>query len=172
MPRQPRPARRHDRHRQRPLRGWRPGYRWSRQRDRTHTPARPARRPAPGSSVSATPGLGDRRLPQGPSGCRLPPICVSAAISKPSRTRRPEPPSRMALEVRAREDWLRQERRELRIEIDGQRQARKVAEITGTEYFKGLRDRARDPRKIIEDCCAPGRRVGRGSTSSHCDGRY
>jgi two-component system, cell cycle response regulator len=58
---------------------------------------------------------------------------------------------RMALEVRAREDRLRQELRELRIEIDEQRQARKVAEITGTEYFKNLRDRARDLRKIIED---------------------
>jgi len=58
---------------------------------------------------------------------------------------------RMALEVRAREDRLRQELRELRIEIDEQRQDRKVAEITGTEYFKNLRDRARDLRKIIED---------------------
>ncbi len=58
---------------------------------------------------------------------------------------------RMALEVRAREDRLRQELRELRIEIDEQRQARKVAEITGTEYFKDLRDRAKDLRKIIED---------------------
>jgi two-component system cell cycle response regulator len=58
---------------------------------------------------------------------------------------------RMALEVRAREDRLRQELRELRIEIDEQRQARKVAEITGTEYFKNLRDRAKDLRKIIED---------------------
>lgn len=50
----------------------------------------------------------------------------------------------MALEVRAREDQLRQQLRELRIEIDEQRQARKVAEITGTEYFKDLRDRARE----------------------------
>jgi two-component system cell cycle response regulator len=58
---------------------------------------------------------------------------------------------RMALEVRAREDRLRQELRELRIEIDEQRQARKVAEITRTEYFKNLRDRAKDLRKIIED---------------------
>jgi DNA-binding response OmpR family regulator len=58
---------------------------------------------------------------------------------------------RMALEVRAREDRLRQELRELRIEIDEQRQARKVAEITGTEYFKDLRDRAKDLRKIVED---------------------
>jgi len=39
---------------------------------------------------------------------------------------------------------------ELRIEIDEQRQARKVAEITGTEHFKNLRNRAKDLRKIIE----------------------
>jgi DNA-binding response OmpR family regulator len=58
---------------------------------------------------------------------------------------------RMALEVRAREDRLRRELRELRIEIDEQRQARKVAEITGTDYFRDLRDRAKDLRKIIED---------------------
>jgi DNA-binding response OmpR family regulator len=58
---------------------------------------------------------------------------------------------RMALEVRAREERLRQEVRELRIEIDEQRQARKVAEITGTEYFKELRDRAKDLRRIVED---------------------
>ena len=57
---------------------------------------------------------------------------------------------RMALEVRARENRLRQELRELRIEIDEQRQARKVAEITGTEHFKNLRNRAKDLRKIIE----------------------
>jgi DNA-binding response OmpR family regulator len=58
---------------------------------------------------------------------------------------------RMALEVRAREDRLREEVRELRIEIDEHRQARKVAEITGTEYFKELRDRAKDLRRIVEE---------------------
>jgi CheY-like chemotaxis protein len=58
---------------------------------------------------------------------------------------------RMALEVRAREERLRQELRELRIEIDEHRQAQKVAEITGTDYFKDLRDQARDLRKIIEE---------------------
>ena len=58
---------------------------------------------------------------------------------------------RMALEVRAREERLRQEVRELRIEIDEQRQAQKVAEITGTEYFKDLRERAKELRRIVED---------------------
>lgn len=58
---------------------------------------------------------------------------------------------RMALEVRAREERLRQEVRELRIEIDEQRQARKVAEITDTEYFKDLRGRAEQLRRIVED---------------------
>ncbi len=58
---------------------------------------------------------------------------------------------RMALEVRAREERLRQEVRELRIEIDERRQTEKVAEITGTEYFKDLRDRAKELRRIVAD---------------------
>lgn len=56
---------------------------------------------------------------------------------------------RMAREVRAREDTLRRQVQELRIEIDEARQARKVAEITGSDYFKGLRERAADLRKIV-----------------------
>ena len=58
---------------------------------------------------------------------------------------------RMALEVRAREERLRQEVRELRIEIDERRQTEKVAEITGTDYFKDLRDRAKELRRIVAD---------------------
>ncbi len=58
---------------------------------------------------------------------------------------------RMALEVRAREERLRQEVRELRIEIDERRQTEKVAEITGTDYFKNLRDRAKELRRIVAD---------------------
>jgi two-component system cell cycle response regulator len=58
---------------------------------------------------------------------------------------------RMADEVRAREERLRAEVRELRIEIDEARQARKVAEITQTDYFRDLRSRAGDLRRIIED---------------------
>ncbi len=56
---------------------------------------------------------------------------------------------RMAREVRAREERLRNQVRELRIEIDEARQAKKVAEITGTDYFKGLRDRAADLRRTM-----------------------
>ena len=57
----------------------------------------------------------------------------------------------MALEVRAREERLRQEVRELRIEIDEARQTEKVAEITGSDYFKDLRDKAKDLRRIVAD---------------------
>lgn len=56
---------------------------------------------------------------------------------------------RMAREVRAREDRLRAQVQELRIEIDAVRQAKKVAEITDTDFFKDLRSRAGDLRKIV-----------------------
>jgi DNA repair ATPase RecN len=58
---------------------------------------------------------------------------------------------RMASEVRAREERLHQQVRELKIEIDEGRQERKVAEITGTEYFKDLRNRAEELRKVVAD---------------------
>ena len=58
--------------------------------------------------------------------------------------------SRMADEVRAREERLKQEVRELRIEIDEARQARKVSEITSTEYFKDLRARASELRRTVD----------------------
>jgi DNA-binding response OmpR family regulator len=57
---------------------------------------------------------------------------------------------RMAREVRAREERLRQEVRELRIEIDEARQAKKVAEITESEYFQRLRGEAADLRRIMD----------------------
>jgi two-component system cell cycle response regulator len=57
--------------------------------------------------------------------------------------------SRMADEVRAREERLKEEVRELRIEIDDARQTRKVAEITGTDYFKDLRARAGELRRSV-----------------------
>ncbi|HEX2089385.1 MAG TPA: response regulator [Actinomycetota bacterium] len=69
---------------------------------------------------------------------------------------------RMALEVRAREERLRQEVRELRIEIDERRQTEKVAEITGTDYFKDLRDRAQELRRIVAN-------PGSGADSSERD---
>jgi len=56
----------------------------------------------------------------------------------------------MGREIRAREERLRQEVRELRIEIDEVRQARKVAEITESEYFQRLRGEADGLRKIMD----------------------
>lgn len=57
---------------------------------------------------------------------------------------------RMAVEVRAREDRLRRQVRELQIVIDEERQARQVAEITETDYFQRLRREADDLRRILE----------------------
>jgi two-component system cell cycle response regulator len=57
----------------------------------------------------------------------------------------------MAREVRAREERLREQVRELRIEIDHANQARQVAEITETDFFRDLRSRANDLRRIIRD---------------------
>jgi two-component system cell cycle response regulator len=56
---------------------------------------------------------------------------------------------RMAREVRAREERLREEVRELRIEIDVARQERQVAEITETDYFRTLRERGATLRQAI-----------------------
>ncbi len=49
---------------------------------------------------------------------------------------------RMAREVIAREESLRQQVHELQIEIDEAKKARQVAEITETEYFRNLCERA------------------------------
>jgi two-component system, cell cycle response regulator len=57
---------------------------------------------------------------------------------------------RMANEVRTREERLKQQVQELRIEIDEARQDQKVAEITETEFFQRLRDQAEDLRRIID----------------------
>ena len=57
--------------------------------------------------------------------------------------------ARMADEVRAREARLQAEVRELRIEIDSARQTTRVAEITGSDYFKDLRARAADLRRAV-----------------------
>jgi two-component system cell cycle response regulator len=56
----------------------------------------------------------------------------------------------MASEVQAREERLRREVRELRIEIDHAKQARRVAEITDTDFFRDLRSRAGDLRRTIK----------------------
>jgi CheY-like chemotaxis protein len=57
---------------------------------------------------------------------------------------------RMADEVRAREARLQQQVRELQIVIDEDRQAKKVAEITESDYFQQLRGQAADLRRIME----------------------
>ncbi len=49
---------------------------------------------------------------------------------------------RMAREVYAREQSLKQQVQELRIQIDETKKAREVAEITESDYFRSLRDRA------------------------------
>ena len=49
---------------------------------------------------------------------------------------------RMAREVHTRQERLKQQVRELRIEIDGARKAREVEEITDTEFFRALQERA------------------------------
>ncbi len=61
----------------------------------------------------------------------------------------------MAVEVRAREERLRAQVRELTIEIDEARQAQRVAEITDTDYFRGLRSRAAELRRIVDAPEAP-----------------
>ena len=48
-----------------------------------------------------------------------------------------------------REAALRRQLDQLRIELDAQRQAERVGEVTETEYFGGLRAQASDLRRII-----------------------
>jgi two-component system, cell cycle response regulator len=56
---------------------------------------------------------------------------------------------RMSREVHLREQRLRQQVEELRIEIDEARQTKKVAEITESGYFKSLSSQADMLRKIM-----------------------
>ncbi|PON13257.1 hypothetical protein C2W62_35295 [Candidatus Entotheonella serta] len=56
----------------------------------------------------------------------------------------------MAQEVRAREQRLHRQVQKLRIEIDQQRQAQQVAEVTDTDYFRRLLQTA----KIVRDRAA------------------
>ncbi len=58
--------------------------------------------------------------------------------------------SRMASEIYAREQNLKRQVQELRIELDEARQARQVAEITDSEYFQQLESKAQDLRQIID----------------------
>ena len=50
----------------------------------------------------------------------------------------------MAREVYAREQSLKQQVQELRIQIDEAKKARAVAEITESDYFRTLKERVRD----------------------------
>jgi len=54
---------------------------------------------------------------------------------------------RMALEIQAREERLKQQIQELRIEIDEVKKVRQVAEITETDYFQELREKAKELRR-------------------------
>jgi two-component system, cell cycle response regulator len=53
---------------------------------------------------------------------------------------------RMVSEVKAREERLQREVQALRIQIDESKKARQVAEITETDYFRELRDKAQSLR--------------------------
>lgn len=57
----------------------------------------------------------------------------------------------MAHEVYHREQRLKQQVEDLRIEIDQAKQTRQVTEITGTEYFQALRRRAKTLRNTLDE---------------------
>jgi PleD family two-component response regulator len=56
----------------------------------------------------------------------------------------------MADEVNKREQLLRQQIQNLRIEINRSDQRAQVSSITGTDYFKSLRDKAGDLRTLLD----------------------
>lgn len=58
---------------------------------------------------------------------------------------------RMTREVYAREQQLKRQVEDLRIEIDRNRAAVEVAEITDTDYFRNLQNRARQMRELARD---------------------
>lgn len=57
----------------------------------------------------------------------------------------------MAREVIAREKRLREQLQELKIEIDEVKKARQVEEITDTDYFRSLQEKARRYRNLAQD---------------------
>ena len=67
---------------------------------------------------------------------------------------------RMIRQVYTREQALRQQVAELRIEIDHAHQARQVAQIVGTGYFQSLRDQARDLRQMLGGAATPDQGTG------------
>lgn len=58
---------------------------------------------------------------------------------------------RRAAAAAAREEALRRQLDQLRIELDQERQAEQVEKVTETDYFGGLRAQASDLRRIIAD---------------------
>jgi hypothetical protein len=58
---------------------------------------------------------------------------------------------RRATAAAAREEALRRQLDQLRIELDHERQAEQVEKVTETDYFGGLRAQASDLRRIIAD---------------------
>lgn len=58
---------------------------------------------------------------------------------------------RMAREVAAREEALRREVAELRIEIDATSRRRQVADVTGSAWYRRLSDEAADLKRILTD---------------------
>jgi HAMP domain-containing protein len=58
---------------------------------------------------------------------------------------------RMAHEVQAREEQLRQQLQRLRIEIDESKRKQQVEEITDSDYFRKLRKKAEDLRQDSDD---------------------
>ena len=58
---------------------------------------------------------------------------------------------RMAREVQAREEQLRQQVQRLRIEIDESKRKQQVDEITESDYFQKLRRKAEDLREDSDD---------------------
>lgn len=71
---------------------------------------------------------------------------------------------RMASQVRAREERLRRQVEELRIEIDVTHRERKVAEIVGSDYFQDLRGRADKLRRIVAATPGTVTESGRGES--------
>ena len=57
----------------------------------------------------------------------------------------------MVRDYHRREQQLKQQVRELRIEVDKTRQAQQVGKITSSDYFQELRGKAGELRKVLED---------------------
>jgi nitrate/nitrite-specific signal transduction histidine kinase len=57
---------------------------------------------------------------------------------------------RMAQEIAAREEQLKQQIQVLRIEIDEVKKSRQVAEITETDYFQDLQEKAKILRRQVK----------------------